>query len=76
MLIQYYGSVIDQWLRGKETDPTVFEICADCYDDIVCGDTEAKDVLVPKQKNEPTDKFLDVIAFVSQGTCEICKKGC
>lgn len=76
MLIQWEGSTLDQWLSLTNTEPTVFEICSDCYEAIVCGHLDPEKLLKPTGKGEPQDKYLYISEYQSQGKCEICKGWC
>ena len=76
MLIQWDGTVIDKWLRLREgNEPTLFEICQRCYDDICDGEILAENHLKPTN-GEPMDKYLLVAEWQSKGTCRICKGRC
>jgi hypothetical protein len=76
MLIQWEGTVLDQWLRLTNAEPTVFEICSDCYEAIVCGHLDPEKLLSPTGKNEPQDKYLYISEYQTKGKCEICKGWC
>jgi hypothetical protein len=77
MLIQWEGSAVDMWLSQKEgREPTVFEICSDCYEAIVCGHLDPEKLLSPTGKGEPQDKYLYISEYQTQGKCEICKGRC
>jgi hypothetical protein len=76
MLIQWDGTVIDKWLRLREgNEPTLFEICQRCYDDIIDGEILAENHLKPTN-GEPIDKYLLIAEHKSYGTCKICKGRC
>ncbi len=75
--IQWEGKVVDQWLRQKEgREPTIFEICPDCWDGIICGDIDPDKLLIPRFKDEPQDKYLYVSEYNTKGKCEICEGWC
>jgi hypothetical protein len=76
MLIQWEGTVLDQWLRLTNAEPTVFEICLDCYEAIVCGHLDPGKLLSPTGKGEPQDKYLYISEYQTQGKCQICKGWC
>ena len=76
MLIQWDGTLIDKWLKQREgNEPTLFEICQRCYDDICDGEILAENHLTPIN-GEPQDKYLLVAEWQSNGTCRICKGRC
>jgi len=76
MLIQWEGSKIDKWLKLREgNELTIFEICNDCYTEIITGQIDAEDYLKPIN-GEPQDKFLYVVEYKSHGSCRICKGRC
>jgi hypothetical protein len=76
MLIQWEGSKVDRWLKEREgNEPTIFEICERCYEDIITGEIWAENHLIPVN-GEPMDKFLYVAEYKSNGTCKICKGRC
>lgn len=76
MLIQWDGSKIDKWLKTKEgNEPTLFEICKYCYEEIITGELDANEFLIPIN-GEPTDKFLYVAEYKSHGCCRVCKGRC
>jgi hypothetical protein len=74
MLIQWEGSAVDLCLSHKEgREPTKFNICENCYDDIICGEREAEKVLIPSGYSEPQDKYLYVSDWGHEDECEICR---
>jgi hypothetical protein len=76
MLIQWEGTVLDQWLRLTNAEPTIFEICEECYEAIVCGHLDPEKVLKPIGKSEPQDKYLYISEYQTEGKCQICKGWC
>lgn len=76
MLIQWEGSKVDKWLKAREgNEPTIFEICRRCYDDIECGEIDPENHLKPSH-DEPMDKYLLIVEHKSYGTCKICEGRC
>ena len=76
MYIQWEGNLVDKWLKQREgNEPTIFEVCPDCYGDIITGELDAYEKLIPVN-GEPQDKFLYVAEYKTYGCCRICKGRC
>lgn len=71
--IQWNGNQVDKWIEKTHKEPTQFDICNNCWDEICFGDLEADELLLTKQ-GEPQGKYLQTLQEDITGICCVCGK--
>ena len=71
--IEWSGKLMDKWIESTHKEPTQFDICDECWDEMCFGELEAEELLKTKQ-GEPQDKYLAIIQEDITGICCICGK--